>query len=113
MAGNVGKRITCNAGGRLIADRGTNEHGRRATKTAIAAEHQNLCGALVDDCKRIALAISGFDDPSGERNHRLGYVLVWGKLIGGGSGRSSVLRARVRADISGFSYSEARQRQRE
>ena len=90
----------------MISDRRPKQRGRRAAKTAVAAEHKYLCGGLVYDRERIALAIPGCDNPAREFNHRIGHSLAWRKLIDGGD--------RLRGGLLGFGHAgEGRERQRQ
>jgi hypothetical protein len=89
----------------MISDRRSEESGRGAAKTAIGTEHQNLCGALVYDRERIALAIPGCDNPPREFNRGIGHILARRQLIG--------CRSRLRAGILGLGYAEGRERQRQ
>lgn len=89
----------------MISDRRPKEPGRRAAKTAVGAEHQDLCGGLVYDRERTAVVIPGCDNPARELNHRIGHTLVWRKLVDGGD--------RLRGAILGFGHAEGRERQRQ
>ncbi len=102
-ARNLAKRETGNAGGRMIADRRAEEPGRRAAKPAVAAEHQDLCGGLVYDRERIALAVLCCDNPARELDHRVRNFLAWRKLVGDGY--------RLRGSILGAGRANARERQ--
>ena len=77
----------------------------RAAKPAVAAEHQDLCGGLVYDRERIALAVLHCDNPARELNHRAGHILASRKLVDGGN--------RLRGGILGAGHAEARERQRQ
>jgi hypothetical protein len=89
----------------MISDRRPKEPGRRAAKTAVGAEHKDLCGGLVYDRERTAEVIPACDNPARERNHRIGHSLVWRKLIDD--------RDRLRGHILGVGYAEGRERQRQ
>src|SRR3546814_3354238 len=84
----------------MIADRRAKQPRGRAAKPAVAAEHQDLCGGLVDDREWIALAVVGCDHPARKLDHRAGDLLVLRKLVDGG-------------DRRGGSRAEARERQRQ
>src|SRR3546814_13543050 len=84
----------------MIADRRAKQPRGRTAKPAVAAEHQDLCGGLVDDREWIALAVVGCDHPARELDHRAGDLLVLRKLVDGG-------------DRRGGSRAEARERQRQ
>src|SRR3546814_4665561 len=99
-ARNLAKRESGDAGRGMIADRRAKQPRGRAAKPAVAAEHQDLCGGLVDDREWIALAVVGCDHPARKLDHRAGDLLVLRKLVDGG-------------DRRGGSRAEARERQRQ
>ncbi len=71
---------------------------------AVAAEYQDLCGALVYDCERIALVVVGCDNPARKLNHRIGHSLVLRELVD----RSG----RLRGVILSIGHAKGRERQR-
>ena len=88
----------------MIADRRSEERRGRATKPAIAAEDQDLCGGLVDDREWIALVVPDGDNPARERDHRPGHLLARRKLVDGSD--------RLRGGLLGAGHAETRERQR-
>ena len=90
-ARNLAKREAADARGRVIADRRTEETGRRTAKASIAAEHQDLRSGLVDDRERKTFAVLGGDHPTGELDHRLGHVLFGRKQVDGRDGGCGAL----------------------
>src|SRR5690606_36234570 len=79
--------------------------GCRAAEPAVAAEHQDLCGGLVYERERIALAVLGGHNPARKLNHRAGYLLAWRKLVDGGD--------RWRGYFFGAGHAGAGERQRQ
>jgi hypothetical protein len=75
----------------VISDRRAKQSSSGATQSAIGAEHQNLRSALVDDCERIALVISGRDNPAGKFNRKVRHILAGWELIGAGRRRCAIL----------------------
>jgi hypothetical protein len=106
-ARNLAKRETGDAGGTMIADRRAKEPRCRAAKPAVAAEHQDLCGGLVDDRERIALAVLGCDEPARELDHRVGHFLASRKLVDGGTGCAAASSALATPKLANASASSA------
>src|SRR3546814_9137107 len=99
-ARNLAKRESGDAGRRMIADRRAKQPSGRPAKPAVAAEHQDLCGGLVDDREWIALAVVGCDHPARELDHRAGDLLVLRKLVDGSDRRGGRRAERSEAHTS-------------
>lgn len=69
----------------MVTDRRAEQSRRGAAQPAVAAKHQDLCGGLVDDRERIALAVLGRNHPARKLNHRAGDILSFRQQIDGGN----------------------------